>query len=272
MSPADTGVVSRLNNFYWQHEPEITTNQTSSRRIRPGTLLAFRIASIFISLGTLLAGLINSPATYFAYISNWAVAATMLTFVTLTISHVCQVTRRFSISTTDFEELAKIERYEMRMFKAASVLFEVTLTSEIVICVIFWTMVFPDSNKTAGVFEIIDLALVYCGMITLLFIEYVAHRMKFHTRHYAVVIQVIVLYMIINLTLASFGLDVYSWVHNWATWYRCLFISAAILLSFLAFFVLKYLEDVKERRVFKKDEKMINLMVGVPSLGNYTQL
>ncbi len=124
-------------------------------------------------------------------------------------------------------------------WKWTTILFELALSSEVVVFLIFWTIMFPilEVHKQQIYFGLVADHLV---PFVLLMIEFIMNRIRFSIRHLVIAAKILVIYGVVNMIYTlSKGEPIYSGI-DWKSFDSFVAIIVIFLASLSLFVLIFY--------------------------------
>ena len=227
-------------------------------------LTAFRALAALNTISTWIISLSHSRGTFFLYYTQWGHTMTMITFVLLLVT---SLTKRRANPFVDEESLASSDslagdsggrdtrekRSEscLPVWKAALVMFSLTLTCEILITLAYWTMLYDPDEKMSQYDTVINY-FVHLVPTLLLLCEFALNSVVFKFAHGLWLLLIFVAYTITNCVgTKKRGTPIYS-ILTWEDGSTAVVLVGMLVGGAIVYLALFLITRVRERRYTKK--------------------
>jgi len=143
------------------------------------------------------------------YFTNWGVILTWLSFVFFIAAHLQTYFLTGSPCVTEYNQLVVVT-LNTNLWKWAKVSYEAAIVSEVVIVVVYWTLIYGTYEYPDPSFFLIDIA-SHALPLALLLIEFFINAIKIPRNHYVLMFVFIGVYNIVNYAATKImGVPVYA--------------------------------------------------------------
>jgi len=224
----------------------------------PSMMLAVRIFNCTFSLIALSVAWYRdvyrvSFGLFISYLTNWALLLSVTTLTLLVIATIKETKLQNIIRTTlDDQEALKAEKNRQKLVKFTFMMYEIGISSELVVSAIFWGIIYPiKPSEVTTSLDIVYSSLCH-GMLFVVFLgEMIIHRYEFQRENYRKILMMACAYSVFNcVVVETTGFSPYTreW-DGWNSWKTAVFIVTGFLGGISAYFLLASVEEVKNKFV-----------------------